>query len=665
MDEDDVRRQVEEAVEEERRKWEKVVASQNQAEEATSKQVAHLTAQLQEIREQQKEHAEKVEQEVAERIEKHVKELTDKHSDEMKKVRLECLTREKASIGRIREDSSRALLVERQANEATIMSLGEAEDERVRKKVAQAKASFEKQLQEKEQELKAAGQRIAELEKMVPTDGPNSENLRETVKRERKRTRQAEKQLESAAAEIEQLKQKLLDSKQLHYQGSLENVARAPPETAKLYRQMEQYKNEAKMLRQQLDAQMPGKLFELQSNMKMNTEERDKLKEEVKTLQQILSRQERVIQANKEQDSEHAQKVQVVYGDLQVAKAETLRLKEKLEVAEKGLVSRQKIEEGLRTRAEKAEKRCKAIEGRLREELEGMKRKCLGLEAARESDRKQGQGKLKEKERLLKNLQELCSKEKLEVEAKALEVRALTVQIQDLKREAGLKPKKQNIEIPGGREGGKEGEKRGQPAISPQPGGSAHASNNTPAPAAPRVPSLAIESSKDVSASAPKTMDAKKEGKGKLPTSLAEMAESHTPSNRTEHRPPSSSVQTARRASSSSRQKPRSRGGAARINSGMEKLDAADGALADETGDCTATFASINDPDDPDTDPDPTIPDPDDHDDDEAATTPGEEEDGEEELDHPEDDSYWQDAQFEEEEEVLEAEADDHEVGEV
>lgn len=367
MDEDDVRRQVEEAVEEERRKWEKVVASQNQAEEATSKQVAHLTAQLQEIREQQKEHAEKVEQEVAERIEKHVKELTDKHSDEMKKVRLECLTREKASIGRIREDSSRALLVERQANEATIMSLGEAEDERVRKKVAQAKASFEKQLQEKEQELKAAGQRIAELEKMVPTDGPNSENLRETVKRERKRTRQAEKQLESAAAEIEQLKQKLLDSKQLHYQGSLENVARAPPETAKLYRQMEQYKNEAKMLRQQLDAQMPGKLFELQSNMKMNTEERDKLKEEVKTLQQILSRQERVIQANKEQDSEHAQKVQVVYGDLQVAKAETLRLKEKLEVAEKGLVSRQKIEEGLRTRAEKAEKRCKAIEGRLRE----------------------------------------------------------------------------------------------------------------------------------------------------------------------------------------------------------------------------------------------------------------------------------------------------------
>lgn len=46
MDEDDVRRQVEEAVEEERRKWEKVVASQNQAEEATSKQVAHLTAQV-------------------------------------------------------------------------------------------------------------------------------------------------------------------------------------------------------------------------------------------------------------------------------------------------------------------------------------------------------------------------------------------------------------------------------------------------------------------------------------------------------------------------------------------------------------------------------------------------------------------------------------------
>lgn len=81
---------------------------------------------------------------------------------------------------------------------------------------------------------------------MVPTDGPNSENLRETVcaplpplrsspslpspllfpppgpsllradaesgqvKRERKRTRQAEKQLESAAAEIEQLKQKLV-----------------------------------------------------------------------------------------------------------------------------------------------------------------------------------------------------------------------------------------------------------------------------------------------------------------------------------------------------------------------------------------------------------------------------------------------------------------------
>lgn len=35
---------------------------------------------------------------------------------------------------------------------------------------------------------------------------------------------------------------KQLDSKQLHYQGSLENVARAPPETAKLYRSVCTYR---------------------------------------------------------------------------------------------------------------------------------------------------------------------------------------------------------------------------------------------------------------------------------------------------------------------------------------------------------------------------------------------------------------------------------------
>jgi len=146
-------------------------------------------------------------------------------------------------------------------------------------------------------------------------------------------------------------------------------------------------------------------------------------------------------------------------GDLQVAKEEARRFKEKLEIAEKGLKSRQAIEESLRQRAEKAERKVKALEAKLkdsrspplelsgtsgedaealRNDLESWKKRYQTLEAAKEAEKKLHRGKLKEKTEQYKNLQLLLEQRQQEAEAKDKENRAQSIQIRELQKEKYL-----------------------------------------------------------------------------------------------------------------------------------------------------------------------------------------------------------------------------------
>lgn len=118
--------------------------------------------------------------------------------------------------------------------------------------------------------------------------------------------------------EMEQLRAQLVQKGQQVYHGSIHNLAAESPEVSKLHKQVEFYKNEARMLRSQIDAQRPEKLLELQGTLKQQLDEQEKMREEIKTLKNLMGRQERAINQSKDIDSDYAAKLQNLIGDLQV-----------------------------------------------------------------------------------------------------------------------------------------------------------------------------------------------------------------------------------------------------------------------------------------------------------------------------------------------------------
>lgn len=190
------------------------------------------------------------------------------------------------------------------------------------------------------------------------------------VKRERQRARRLEKQAEVLTSEIDKLKAQLIEKGQQQFHGSLGTLAQETPEVMKLHKQVEFYKNEAKMLRSQLDAQRPEKVLELQGTIKVSHEEQDKLRDEIKTLRNLMGRQERAINQSKDLDSDYASKLQSIIGDLTVAKDENRRLRENLEAANKTAKSRTAIEEGMRRKVEALDRKVRAQKELLKDKTE-------------------------------------------------------------------------------------------------------------------------------------------------------------------------------------------------------------------------------------------------------------------------------------------------------
>jgi DNA repair exonuclease SbcCD ATPase subunit len=344
-----VQEQIDAAVAEERVKWERVISASEQVGDATNEQVEELTKQLATLREKMRLLNENKEREFEERLSSRVKDLTQSHLDEVRQVRLECLDREKCAVKKLRDEMEAALLAERQASEMFLQQLGVDEDERVRKKVKEARKDWLAHREAMASELEGAHRRVEELEEMVAgSEAANLAKAKEQIKRERARTRKIEKQLQAAMAEVQELKTKMQEKAQQQFQGPLENLTHESPEVAKMHKLVEVYKNEARALRQQIDAQKPERLVELQGNLKIRDEEESKLRDEIKTLKSLLSRQvlkyltlgtktsklgildvlvpetraslqEREIKANKDMDAEYGKKMELLVGDIQVS----------------------------------------------------------------------------------------------------------------------------------------------------------------------------------------------------------------------------------------------------------------------------------------------------------------------------------------------------------
>lgn len=136
----------------------------------------------------------------------------------------------------------------------------------------------------------------------------------------------------------------------------------------------------------------------------------------------------------------------ILFSGWQVSRDEIRRMKEKLAKSEKANKSRQEIEEHLRQRAEKAEKKGKALDQKVKSlravsfahsslecapgifggvggagdgagDAGALQKKVQTLEAARESDRKQLSRKLREQEKVVKELRQALERKDQEVRA--------------------------------------------------------------------------------------------------------------------------------------------------------------------------------------------------------------------------------------------------------
>ena len=287
--------------------------------DATNQTVEDLTAQLGQLRGKMRALEEDKEKEFEQRLSLRVKELTQSHLDEARQIRLECLDREKSAVKKVRDDMEAALQAERDASEQFLQQLGVDEDERVRKKVKEAKREWLAHREIVEGELHAANQRVGELEQMLAgSEQADLTKAKEQVRRERARNRKIEKQLQSAEAEVDVLKKQHQNRVQQQFQGSLENLTQESPEVQKLHKMVEMYKSEARSLRAQIDARKPEKLVELQDELKGRDGEEGKLRDEIKTLKVMMARQERELKANKDLETEYNKKVELLLGDIQV-----------------------------------------------------------------------------------------------------------------------------------------------------------------------------------------------------------------------------------------------------------------------------------------------------------------------------------------------------------
>ena len=154
--------------------------------DATNQTVEDLTAQLGQLRGKMRALEEDKEKEFEQRLSLRVKELTQSHLDEARQIRLECLDREKSAVKKVRDDMEAALQAERDASEQFLQQLGVDEDERVRKKVKEAKREWLAHREIVEGELHAANQRVGELEQMLAgSEQADLTKAKEQVRRER------------------------------------------------------------------------------------------------------------------------------------------------------------------------------------------------------------------------------------------------------------------------------------------------------------------------------------------------------------------------------------------------------------------------------------------------------------------------------------------------
>ena len=314
-----VQEQIDSAVAEERSKWERVISASEKVGDATSQQVEELTKQLVALRDKMKLLDEDKEKEFEGRLSSRVKDITQTHLDEMRHIRLECLDREKSAVKKVRDDVEAALQAERDASEAFLQQLGNEEEDRVRKKVKESKKEWLAHREAMEGEMQAANRRVEELEEIVAgSEQVGLAKAKEQVRRERGRTRKVEKQLQATEVEVADLKTKLQEKSQQQFQGPVENFTHESPEVVKLHKQVEVYKNEARALRLQIDAQKPERLVELQGSLKIRGEEESKLKDEIKTLKMVMARQERELKITKDLDAEYCKKMELLVGDIQV-----------------------------------------------------------------------------------------------------------------------------------------------------------------------------------------------------------------------------------------------------------------------------------------------------------------------------------------------------------
>jgi chromosome segregation ATPase len=290
-----VQEQVDAAVAEERIKWERVLSASEKVGDATNQQVEDLTQNLASLRDKMRALEEDKEQEFEGRLSRRVKEITQTHMDEVRQIRLECLDREKSAVKNVRDEMEAALAAERHASESFLQQLGLDEEDRVRKKVKEAKKEWLAHREAMESELQGANRRVEELEELVAgSEQMSLDKAKEQVRRERGRTRKVEKQLQAAEKEVEELKNKLQEKTQQQFQGPLENLTQESPEVAKLHKLVEVYKNEARTLRSQMDQQKPERFVELQGNLKIRDEEESKLRDEIKTLKGVMARQVKI-----------------------------------------------------------------------------------------------------------------------------------------------------------------------------------------------------------------------------------------------------------------------------------------------------------------------------------------------------------------------------------
>ena len=238
-----VQEQVDAAVAEERVKWERVISASEKVGDATSQQVEELTHQLAGLREKMRLFEEDKEKEFEGRLNARVKDVTHTHLDEVRQIRLECLEREKAAAKKVRDEMEAALQAERAASETFLQQLGLDEEDRVRKRVKEAKKEWLSHREAMENELLGANRRVEELEEIVAgSEQASLAKAKEQVRRERARTRKLEKQLQTTGAEVEELKNKLQEKSQQQFQGPLENLTHESPEVVKLHKMVEVYK---------------------------------------------------------------------------------------------------------------------------------------------------------------------------------------------------------------------------------------------------------------------------------------------------------------------------------------------------------------------------------------------------------------------------------------